>query len=146
MFLKPKRVRKDGKTHTYWALVESVRTPKGPRHRTVAYLGELKSSEQSGWAKLGRSLSGRVEPTLPLFERDEPADPVPSTVQINVRGVRVESTRDFGDVYLALVLWKMLKLDVLFRRLLSRGREKIPWSLVGTIVTLARFCPRSLRR
>ena len=28
MFLKPKRVRKDGKTHTYWVLVESVRTPK----------------------------------------------------------------------------------------------------------------------
>ena len=41
VFLKPKRVRKDGKTHTYWMLVESVRTPKGPRHRTVAYLGEL---------------------------------------------------------------------------------------------------------
>ena len=43
MFLKPKRVRKDGKTHTYWVLVESVRTPKGPRHRTVAYLASTQS-------------------------------------------------------------------------------------------------------
>ena len=102
MFLKPKRVRKDGKTHTYWVLVESVRTPKGPRHRTVAYLGELKPSEQSGWARLGRSLSGATGATYPLFERDDPGEPVPATVEVDVRGVHVQSTRGFGDVYLVL--------------------------------------------
>ena len=140
MFLKPKRVRKDGKTHTYWVLVESVRTPKGPRHRTVAYLGELKPSEQSGWARLGRSLSGATGATYPLFERDDPGEPVPATVEVDVRGVHVESTRGFGDVYLALTLWRMLKLDVLLNRLLPRGRETVPWSLVGAILTCARFC------
>ena len=140
MFLKPKRVRKDGKTHTYWVLVESVRTPKGPRHRTVAYLGELKPSEQSGWARLGRSLSGATGATYPLFERDDPGEPVPATVEVDVRGVHVESTRGFGDVYLALTLWRMLKLDVLLNRLLPRGRETVPWPLVGAILTCARFC------
>ncbi len=78
-----------------------------------------------------------------LFERDKPSEPVPSAVDVDVRGVRVERTRDFGDVYLALTLWRMLKLDVLFQRLLPGGREEVPWSLVGAILTIARFCQPS---
>jgi len=38
-------------------------------------------------------------------------DPVPETIQVKTKGVRVERTRDFGDVYLALSLWRMLGLD-----------------------------------
>ena len=56
MFLRRCQRRKDGKVHTYWALVESHRTAKGSRQRVVAYLGELKSSERAGWAELGRRL------------------------------------------------------------------------------------------
>ena len=46
MFLKRIRVPKNGKRHTYWALVKSVRTARGPRHQVVAYLGELHPSQQ----------------------------------------------------------------------------------------------------
>ena len=52
MFLRRFQRRKDGKVHSYWALVESYRTARGSRQRTVSYLGELKPSEQSGWAQL----------------------------------------------------------------------------------------------
>ena len=38
MFLKRLERRKSGKGHTYWALVESIRTARGSRHRVVAYL------------------------------------------------------------------------------------------------------------
>src|SRR5664280_2247773 len=41
MFLRPNHRSKDGKEHTYWSLVESVRTPDGPRQRTLCHLGEL---------------------------------------------------------------------------------------------------------
>ena len=41
MFLRRYDRRKNGKPHTYWALVESFRTAKGSRQRVVAYLGEL---------------------------------------------------------------------------------------------------------
>ena len=108
MFLKPHRVRKDGKTHVYWSLVESYRTARGPRHRVVGYLGELSGSEKDGWARLGRQLSDRPEPAYPLWEHQQSIDPVPQTVRVNVRAVRVEGTRAFGDVYLGLVLWRML--------------------------------------
>lgn len=46
MYLRKIKRHKDGKTHAYWALVESYRTERGPRQRTVAYLGEM---DQSGW-------------------------------------------------------------------------------------------------
>lgn len=39
MFLRPYKRYKDGKTHTYYAVVESVRTEAGPRQHVVAYLG-----------------------------------------------------------------------------------------------------------
>ena len=42
---------KDGKDHTYWSLVETVRTPDGPRQKTLCYLGELNSSAQARWLK-----------------------------------------------------------------------------------------------
>jgi hypothetical protein len=44
---------KNGKPHTYWSLVETVRTPDGPRQRTLCYLGELNDSAPAiphpGW-------------------------------------------------------------------------------------------------
>ncbi len=51
MFLRELRPRKDGKEHSYWSLVETVRTPEGPRQRTLCYLGELNTSAQARWQK-----------------------------------------------------------------------------------------------
>ena len=51
MFLRPNRRLKDGKDHNYWSLVGTVRTPDGPRQKTLCYLGELNSSAQARWLK-----------------------------------------------------------------------------------------------
>jgi hypothetical protein len=51
MFLRPNYRAKDGKDHTYWSLVETVRTVDGPRQRTLCYLGELNGSAQARWLK-----------------------------------------------------------------------------------------------
>jgi len=45
MFLRRCKRKKNGKQHTYWALVESYRTARGFCQRVVAYLGELKSGD-----------------------------------------------------------------------------------------------------
>ncbi len=121
MFLKPAHITKGGKKHTYWKLVESYRTPRGPRHRTVAYLGELGASERGGWARLGRSVGNRPEPAYPLFAQSEAKEPVPTTVEVNVRGVRVQRSRSFGDVYLGLVLWRTLGVRRSVRPTASQG-------------------------
>jgi transposase len=144
MFLKRLERRKNGKQHTYWALVESVRTARGSRHRVVAYLGDLKKGEQSGWAQLGSRLNGRPRPAPSLFDPphyDDPTDDEPVWVQL--KGVRLQRLRDFGDVWLALGLWRLLGLDTLFQEIMPHGREAVPWPVMAAILTLARFCEPS---
>jgi hypothetical protein len=51
MFLRKLRVHKDGKEHSYWSLVETVRTAGGPRQRTLCYLGELNGAAHARWQK-----------------------------------------------------------------------------------------------
>jgi transposase len=146
MFLKRCVRRKSGKKHTYWVLVESYRTPRGSRHRVVAYLGELSRGESSGWAQLGRTLSGkrRTRPERSLFDPphyDEPEDDEP--VLVKLKDIHLERIRGFGDVWLAWGLWRLLELDVLLDRLMPRGREEIPWSQMAAILTIARLCEPS---
>jgi len=141
MFLRRYERRSGGRRRTYWALVESVRTGRGSRQRVVAYLGELKRSEQSGWVQLGRKLSGQQRPQASLFDPphyNDPADDEPVLVRLG--GVRLERLRDFGDVWMALGLWRLLGLDTLLEKLSPGGREEVPWTVVAAILTIARFC------
>jgi transposase len=141
MFLRRFERREGKRRRTYWALVESVRTGRGSRQRVVAYLGELKESEQTGWAQLGRKLSGKERPRRSLFDPphyDEPSNDEP--VLVRLRDVRLERLRDFGDVWMALGLWRLLGLDALLESVAPAGREEVPWSAVAAILTIARFC------
>jgi hypothetical protein len=45
MYLRHTTIKKDGKVHRYWRLVESVRLGKRVVQRTVAQLGELTKIE-----------------------------------------------------------------------------------------------------
>jgi transposase len=146
MFLKRCERRKNGKKHTYWVLVESYRTPRGSRHRVVAYVGALSRGETSGWSQLGRTLSGkrRPRPELSLFDPphyDEPDDDEP--VLVKLQDIHLERLRSFGDVWLAWGLWRLLELDVLLERVMPRGREEIPWHQMAAILTIARLCEPS---
>jgi transposase len=144
MFLRRYERRQRGKKHTYWALVESIRTAQGSRQRVVAYLGELKKSEQNGWAWLGRRLDKKDRPAPSLF--DPPVYPEPDDrepVLVKIKGVRLERSRDFGDVWLALGLWRLLGLEELFGKLMPAGREEVPWPMVAAILSIARFCEPS---
>jgi transposase len=144
MFLRRYQRRKNGKPHSYWALVESYRTAKGSRQRVVAYLGELAAEEQDGWSKLGSHLEGKSPPRClqrSLFDpprHDAPQEDEPLLVKLN--SIRLERTRDFGDVWLAWGLWRMLGLDEFFAARIERGREDVSWGTMAAILTIARFC------
>lgn len=159
MFLRRFQRRKNGTTHGYWALVESYRTAKGSRQRIVSYLGELKETEQSGWAQLATTLGGAkggaqnaTQPAalkqLALFDPPSPIDEAMAALEaqpilVDLQGVRLESVRDFGDVWLAWGLWRLLGLDELLQRVMRDGREEIPWPKVAAILAIARFCEPS---
>src|SRR5271170_6362661 len=105
MFLRRYQRRKNGKPHTYWALVESYRTARGSRQRVVAYLGELAAEEKDGWAKLGSHLDGKAPPRCvqrspfdpPRHDRRQEEEPL----LVKLNSIRLERPRDFGDVWLA---------------------------------------------
>lgn len=146
MFLRRCERKKNGKRHTYWALVESYRTAQGSRQRVVAHLGELKAGEDTGWAKLGQHLDGKQaarRPQLSLFDPPPPEPCSQEPVAVRLSGVRLERLRDFGDVWLAWGLWRMLGLDELLEGLIESGREEVSWGTVAAILTIARFCEPS---
>jgi transposase len=144
MFLRRCERKKNGKQHTYWALVESYRTARGSRQRRVAYIGELKADEQNGWVQLGQRLDKKSRPQPSLFDPphyDDPTDEEP--VEVHLKGVRLERLRDFGDVWLALGLWRLLGLDTLLSDRMPPGREHVPWPIVAAILAIGRFCEPS---
>ena len=103
MFLRRCLRKKNGKPHSYWALVESYRTARGSRQRLVAYVGELKPSERSGWAQLGRRLEKKARPQPSLFDPPHHEDPVDEEfVEVRLQGVRFERLRGFGEVLAGL--------------------------------------------
>ncbi len=139
MFLRRIRPQGKGRRQEYWVLLESYRTPKGSRHRVVAYLGKLSAREVNGWQKLAGRVEGKTLPGPGLFDppTDEGFDEVAS---VDLKNIRLANVREFGQVYLAWVLWRMLGLDRLLRDLMPHGLEEVPWSVTASILCIARFC------
>jgi transposase len=142
MYLKRSVRKKKGEIYESWSLVESFRTARGPRQRVVATLGKLPGLDEEsrvGWEHIGDILDGKARPADFL---NAPPDP-PEWARVDLKGVRVERLRRFGDVYLGLALWRRLKLDSFFDDEMEVGREEIPWATMACILTLARFCAPS---
>jgi transposase len=141
MFLRSNRRTKDGKDHSYWSLVETVRTADGPRQRTLCYLGELNSSAQSRWLRTIEVFNEQGEAQqLKLFpsQVEPPADD-PDVARVLVNKVRLERTRQFG-AWLGLELWKRLGLDRFFEERIDEHEADVPWSRVTALLAINRLC------
>jgi transposase len=142
MFLRPNHRGKDGKQHTYWSLVESVRTPDGPRQRTLCHLGELNGSDHARWRKTIEVFNEEGESQqLKLFPShvEVPADD-PQVARVLVNRVRLERTRQFGACYLGLELWRRLELDRFFEQEVDDDPAAVPWSRVAALLAINRLC------
>lgn len=138
-FLKRSRRRKGNEVYESWTLVESYRTPRGPRQRTLATLGKapgLDQQERVGWDEVVRHLNGNRAVQGDLLQ---PEPEAPDWATIDLSRVRVERMRRFGDVYLALTLWKRLQLDEFFAQTLPQGKELVPWNQMAAIHAAARL-------
>ena len=142
MFLRPNYRSKDGKDHTYWSLVETVRTPDGPRQKTLCYLGELNSSAQARWLKTVEVFNEQGEAQqLKLFPShvEPPADD-PQVARVLLNKVRLERTRQLGNCWLGLELWKRLELDRFFAAAVDGEPADVPWSRVAALLAINRLC------
>jgi transposase len=143
MFLRRYHRTKDGKTHTYYALVESVRTEAGPRQRVVAHLGELNQDQERRWQRTVVFHNRQGEDRqLRLFPDDDQGDlpDDPDVVRISLKSVGWANPRRFGDVWLGLWLWRYLKLDEIVDRHVPQGKETIRPADIAAIEVINRLC------
>ena len=142
MFLRPHHRDKDGKRHTYWSLVETIRTADGPRQRTRCHLGELNDSAQTRWLKTIEVFNDAGERhQLKLFPSEvaPPADDA-EVAQVLIQRVRLERTRQLGPALLGLALWRQLRLDEFFEARVDDAPADVPWSRVAAILAINRLC------
>src|SRR6185436_4415666 len=106
MYLRHTTIRKNGKTHRYWRLVRSVGVGRRVVQQTVAHLGELDDQGRVEARALGRRLIGAPEQAQLFSDGSEHL-----TVPVRLKGIRIERSRQFGAVYLALALWRGVGLE-----------------------------------
>jgi transposase len=138
MYLRHTTRRKNGKVHRYWCLVRSVRVGRRVIQQTVAHLGELDERGRVEARALARHLIGAPE-SAELFDDGSRDVAVP----VRLKGIRIERSRQFGDVYLALALWRGMGLEDLCERLLPPGQERVAWAKMAAVLVAARFCEPS---
>ena len=135
MFLRKISIDKDGKQHDYWALVESARTERGPRQRIVSYLGDM---DEAGRLGVHHAVEKDLSVQESLFDAT-----LPEWVEVNVRKVRTERSRRFGDVWIALELIKKLCFGELLDRVMPETHPKISWARLAEVLIVSRFCEPS---
>jgi transposase len=142
MFLRPNNRTKDGKPHTYWSLVETVRTADGPRQRTLCHLGELNGSGQARWLKTIEVFNEQGESRqLKLFPTEvKPPEEDPNVARVLLNKVRLERSRQFGNCYVGLDLWKRLELDRFYEGLVDEKQADVPWSRIAALLAINRLC------
>jgi transposase len=138
MYLRHTIRKKDGKVHRYWCLVRSVRVGRRVVQQVVAHLGELNEQGRVEARGLARQIVGTPEQAQLFNDGSEQL-----TVPVGLKGIRIERSRQFGDVYLALALWRGMGLEALCERLLPIGKERISWAKMAAVLVTARFCEPS---
>jgi transposase len=139
MYLRHTTVKKDGKTHSYWRLVRSVRRGRKVFQETVADLGELDAQGRARARQLALEITGGREP----YELFEAAAVTAAAVPIRLEQVHLERARRFGDVWLGWRLWCALALDRFCAEQMAEGRERVPWATMAAILVIARLCEPS---
>jgi Transposase DDE domain len=144
MFLRQTRRTKDGKTHSYWSVVENQRLDGGRVvQRPVLYLGEINSSQAAVWRKAIEVLDEDAQrpQTLALFSEDR-CDAIASdasVVQLRLSEMRLCRLRQWGACWLAGHLWRELQLDRFWSDRLPPSRKGTQWDQVLQVLVCYRL-------
>lgn len=151
MFLRRLHQTRNGRTYTYYSLVETVRTATGGvRQRSICYLGRLDNLGPPDWLRIAERLPDPA--WLPRLQQEVGYVPPPphtgsvATVEIIPESISWCRPRRLGDVYVALRAWQYLDLDRLLQRLLGRVATRVPMPVIAALIAVNRLVdPRSER-
>lgn len=137
MYIRKNIKREKGKTYISHALVESIRTPKGPRQNLICTLGDLSPRPREEWLKLAHKVENALVGQGDLFDKPDaeveeivrkvkerrareqaaPKEPEPKPgeedelVAVHTDQVATERHRPAGHVHVGYQFWKRLTLD-----------------------------------
>src|SRR6202051_1169630 len=144
MFLRRTERKKNGKTHSYWNVVENKRLDGGRVvQRHVLYLGEINSSQAAAWRKAIEVFdvdAGRAR-MLSLFPEDrcEAIAGEACGVQLRLSEMQLRRPRQWGACWLAGQLWQELQLDRFWADRLPPSRKRTPWDPILQVLGASRL-------
>jgi transposase len=156
MFIKSTKKTVGDKTYVNHVLVESVATPKGPRHRVVCSLGSLAPAPAAEWLALAHKIDAALAGQRPLVA-DARVDALVAKAQTARRVARqtagqsalvavytdqvtTEAHREAGPVHVGHQVWRKLGMDAVLAGAGLSARTRV----LTEILTLNRqVCPLS---
>ena len=138
MYLRRTTRSYQGRTYTNYRLVESVRTPSGPRQRTICSLGDLGPAPAEEWFKRAHQLEQALLGQDDLIDRDgldrfiehvgnrrdaRASRPVRHAatdhqhITVDPRRISTEQHREAGPVHVGYQFWRRLGLDDILQEL-----------------------------
>jgi transposase len=149
MFIREKKGEYKGKTYVNYQLVESFRTPKGPRQRVVCSLGDLGPRPFADWLKLVYKIESVLVGQADLFgEADEETQGIVDKIKLRqaqeesnepptrAKGepdevvgvltskVTTESDLEAGPAHVAYQYWKKLGMNQMLSDVGLNQRER----------------------
>jgi transposase len=147
VFLKANRRTKDGKTHVYYTLNESVRVNRQRvLQRRVLYLGELNTTQVDRWQRTIETIheDGRRHQLRLFSDREGRAPQADDVVEVVLASLRLRHPKQFGAPWLGCRLWDELELDQFWQAALGEEPGDIAWAKVVELLAVNRLCePRS---
>ena len=152
MFIKRTAKRVGDATYVNHLLVESVATPKGPRHRVVCSLGSLAPAARDQWRGLARRLEAALGGQEALLRNDDvdaivehargragakkpKAADGSALVTVDTDRVEVEEVREAGPQHVGHQMWNKLGIDSILARAGLSARAR----LLSEVMTLNRL-------
>jgi transposase len=134
MFIMQARKTQRGKTYTYYNLVNTIRTPKGPRHHVVLSLGSLPGVAPEHRKLLGRLITQKLGGAIRLLPSSSPplekeAEKIAALVAekhgrkaredeqltIDTGSIHLSEGLLLGPVHVGFEFWKKLGLEEILR-------------------------------
>ena len=124
MFIRKTVRRHNGRSYTTYLLVESVRTPQGPRQRTICSLGDLSPGPRQKWLGLVNRVEATLQGQVPLDGPDPLVEGIVDKIRsaeprlrqdddivaVHTDQVSLEKAREAGPVHVGHQMWRRLGL------------------------------------
>lgn len=149
MFIRKTVKRHNGRSYSTYLLVESVRTPEGPRQKTICSLGDLSPGPRQKWLGLVNRVEAALQGQAPLDGPDPLVEGIVDKIRsaeprlrrdddivaVHTDQVSLEKAREAGPVHVGHQLWRRLGLGEILQHSGFSARAR----LLSEVMVLNRF-------